>query len=333
MRRSKCGVMLISGFLGSGKTTFLKRLVEAVCTFTKPVVLINEFGKVGIDGEGLQETGLEILEINRGSIFCACAKGDFLRALYSVVRDFKPKLLLVEASGVADTRDMETDLKRGKLADFYEMIGNICVVDAYRFENLVEMFNATSRQVEAATIIVLNKTDLVDSSKLDSIKKHIRNLCPTAPIYVTSYGQVDIGFLFQNVKLSDGACGIEEIPGESEWEGFIESCLEDPGSHLDPPDRLFSQTIGWSGSPEAFASLLQVLPADIVRAKGFFVGKTGEVEHFDYIKQLGLRVSISLHFRPRLFNNIGVFIGQRFDRKELSDLFEKNHLKILDHQF
>lgn len=91
MEQSKCKVFLISGFLGSGKTTMLKRLLETVPEGERAAVLMNEFGKAGVDGDVVKKNGLEIIEISSGSIFCACAKGDFLRGFtpYSAITNLR----------------------------------------------------------------------------------------------------------------------------------------------------------------------------------------------------------------------------------------------------
>ena len=125
--KNKCKVFLLSGFLGSGKTTMLQNLLETVPEGEKAAVLMNEFGKAGVDGDVVKKKGLEIIEISRGSIFCACAKGDFLKALYAIFRDYDPTVLLIEASGVADTTDIKRDLGHGRLSDFYKLEGNICL--------------------------------------------------------------------------------------------------------------------------------------------------------------------------------------------------------------
>ena len=161
MDENKCKVYLLSGFLGSGKTTLLKHLLETHPENERVAVLMNEFGKAGVDGDVVRKNGLEIIEISRGSIFCACAKGDFLRGLYTILKDYRPTVLLVEASGVADTTDMKKDLGHGMLHDYYRFAGNICVIDAEHFEDWLDLFNAVIKQTEAATQLIINKTDLV----------------------------------------------------------------------------------------------------------------------------------------------------------------------------
>ena len=189
MDENKCKVYLLSGFLGSGKTTLLKHLLETHPENERVAVLMNEFGKAGVDGDVVRKNGLEIIEISRGSIFCACAKGDFLRGLYTILKDYRPTILLVEASGVADTTDMKKDLGHGMLHDYYRFAGNICVIDAQHFEDWLDLFNAVIKQTEAATQLIINKTDLVTPEEADALEKHLHELNPTAQITRTHLRQ------------------------------------------------------------------------------------------------------------------------------------------------
>ncbi|MCF6249286.1 MAG: hypothetical protein L3J69_18305, partial [Desulfobacula sp.] len=104
-------VILITGFLGSGKTTFLNRIVKAFPKDQKLMILMNEFGEIGLDGTLVEGDELDILEISKGSIFCVCVKIDFIRALSEIAHKLKPDVLIVESTGVANPSDLEKDLK------------------------------------------------------------------------------------------------------------------------------------------------------------------------------------------------------------------------------
>ena len=234
MDENKCKVYLLSGFLGSGKTTLLKHLLETHPENERVAVLMNEFGKAGVDGDVVRKNGLEIIEISRGSIFCACAKGDFLRGLYTILKDYRPTILLVEASGVADTTDMKKDLGHGMLHDYYRFAGNICVIDAQHFEDWLDLFNAVIKQTEAATQLIINKTDLVTPEEADALEKHLHELNPTAQITRATFGNVP-----WSVFRSDGADEkMAEIPEAEAWEKFIDDVLANATPHMAPPDNL-----------------------------------------------------------------------------------------------
>lgn len=311
MNDKKCKVLLLSGFLGSGKTTLLRELLGAPPNGETLVVLMNEFGRIGVDGDIVRKEGLEVMEINRGSIFCACAKGDFLRALHTILRDYRPGILLIEASGVADTRDMKRDLAFGRLGDFFELRGNLCVVDAEHFMEWADLFNAVPHQVEAATLIVLNKIDLVPPDFLPGLRRKIRELNADAPLYETSFGKIPWD---QVLAPEDPGQAVGSIPSPEDWDAFIEERLKDTSAHLAPPDAFYPQSILWEGDPEAFRRALAALPGDLVRGKGFFRERDGWIL-FDIVRgRAPTYVPLSRN-APASEPNLAVFI-RREDRPQ-----------------
>ena len=311
MKESKCKVFLLSGFLGSGKTTLLKHLLETHPDGERIAVLMNEFGKAGVDGDVVRKNGLEIIEISRGSIFCACAKGDFLRGLYTILKDYQPTILLVEASGVADTTDMKKDLSHGMLHDYYQMAGNICVIDAVHFEDWLDLFNAVIRQTEAATDLIINKTDLVSAEDADALEAHLRQLNPTARITRAAFGNVPWEIFRPAAEAEEKT---EEIP------------------HMAPPDNLASLSVFWEGDPEKFKEVLEKLPDDIVRSKGYFVDTDGRWKVFDIVGN-GKPVYSSAaedFSQPR---NLAIFIRRKRARREIPGLFQDAGIKLLELRF
>lgn len=185
-----CPVVLVTGFLGSGKTTLLRELLRSLPSEVHSVVLMNEFGKVGIDGPLLGEE-LDIVEVNRGSIFCACAKGDFLKALNRIARDFDADLLFVEASGIADPSDFERDLNRPEIASAFLLSSHLCVIDAACFPKWAELFTACEKQARSAHVFVLNKCDEATEADLCEVEALLAKWNPQAPVYRTSFGKID----------------------------------------------------------------------------------------------------------------------------------------------
>ncbi len=323
----KCRVFLISGFLGSGKTTTLLHLLETHPKDETLAVLINEFGQTGVDGEITRQEGLEILEINQGSIFCACAKGDFMRGLHMIAREWKPSVLLIEASGIADTRDIERDLTLGPLKSFFELADNICVVDAEHFTEWADHFNAVDRQIQTATVIVINKRDLVVEQAMQKLRLEIAILNMNAKIYETSFGRIPWDLLKPRQAPEDlGKPG--GIPPMDDFENYIERTLQDPDAHLEPPDALLAQCITWKGSPEAFRKFLGKMPADVVRAKGFFE-EEGKWMRFDFVK--GSPVQYALFRKTRHSGeNLGVFIREDRKPEDIPRLFSEAGLQVTE---
>lgn len=329
MKESKCKVFLLSGFLGSGKTTLLKHLLETHPEGERIAVLMNEFGKAGVDGDVVRKNGLEIIEISRGSIFCACAKGDFLRGLYTILKDYQPTILLVEASGVADTTDMKKDLSHGMLHDYYQMAGNICVIDAVHFEDWLDLFNAVIRQTEAATDLIINKTDLVSAEEADVLEAHLRQLNPAARITRAAFGNVPWEIFRPAAEPEEK---IEEIPEMAEWEKFIDDTLSNMTPHMAPPDNLASLSVFWEGDPEKFKEVLEKLPDDIVRSKGYFIDTDGQWKVFDIVGSGKPVYSAAAEdfSQPR---NLAIFIRRKRARREIPGLFQDAGIKLLELRF
>ena len=328
MEQNKCRVFLISGFLGSGKTTLLKKLIETVPEGEKAAVLMNEFGKAGVDGDVVRKNGLEIIEISSGSIFCACAKGEFLRGLYTIFRDYKPSILLIEASGVADTTDMKRDLGHGMLHDFYRFCGNVCVADAEWFEDWADLFNAVPKQIEAASHVIINKIDLVSPEDLSSIEKHIRSLNTLAEIRHATFGNVSWDF-FECPEAEEAA---PPLPCTKDWEKFIENTLNDMDAHLAPPDKLSSLSVFWEGDPLLFRELFKDLPDDIIRSKGYFVDTDGKWKIFDVVGNSAPVYSVPDE-KFEMPRNLAIFIRTKKARREIPSLFESKGLKMLEVRF
>ncbi|MBO4288914.1 MAG: hypothetical protein J5865_02285, partial [Lachnospiraceae bacterium] len=158
-------VNVISGFLGAGKTTFIKELLEKVFKGKQIVLIENEFGEIGIDSGFLREAGIQITEMNSGCICCSLV-GDFTVALGQVVEQFHPERILIEPSGVGKLSDVEKAVSSVS-AKGIELDTGITVVDAkkakkYR-KNFGEFFED---QVKYADTIVLSRTSDIDEAVL-----------------------------------------------------------------------------------------------------------------------------------------------------------------------
>ncbi len=192
---------LISGFLGSGKTTFLQKMIDYFSGL-KVAVLVNEFGPVSIDGIKLYKEGIKITEINNGSIFCSCLKADFIKALITL-SNCDIDVLLIENSGLADPSNMHYILAetRGKQAVEYNYRGSICIVDALNFLKYLKVLTPINNQIAQSNFIIINKTDKVSFSVVNKIKEEVSLINPKAYIYTTIYAYVPLSLL--NDRLVD----------------------------------------------------------------------------------------------------------------------------------
>ena len=139
-------VILLTGYLGAGKTTLLNHLLaQPEVAEKKLVLIINEFGQLGVDGQLLQPGSYTRYEINKGSLFCICTKVDFIKALQEISRSIHPDLVLIEATGIAQTGDIEAFMSEPVVKDKFAIQANVCVVDALNFIKVVPFSDVPSR--------------------------------------------------------------------------------------------------------------------------------------------------------------------------------------------
>ncbi|MFX0206113.1 MAG: CobW family GTP-binding protein [Candidatus Hodarchaeota archaeon] len=190
MSTKKIQFFLINGFLGSGKTTFLVKLLSLFSS-QRCGVLMNEFGEIGIDGLLLPQKDLELIEINGGSIFCRCRHTTFIEALLKF-SSAPIDILFIEASGLADPVTMDRDLQIIKkiIGDKFSYSGNICLIDSLHFLNLVPIVQTIERQIKYASIAIINKIDLVSQKRVFEIKDKLRSINPRIKVLKTIFGEL-----------------------------------------------------------------------------------------------------------------------------------------------
>ena len=182
---------IISGFLGAGKTTLIKKLLDESLKGEKIVLIENEFGEIGIDGGFLKDAGVEITEMNSGCICCSLV-GDFGAALKQVLADYAPARIVIEPSGVGKLSDVIAAVERVQAeAPDLHLNSFVTVVDAGKakvyMKNFGEFFND---QVENACAILLSRTQKIDQKKLDAAVALLREKNPKAAILTTPWNQL-----------------------------------------------------------------------------------------------------------------------------------------------
>lgn len=191
-------VFLLTGYLGGGKTTLLNHLLSLQSVRSRKIALvINEFGSLGVDGSRVRPGDYAKFEINTGSLFCVCTQGQLVHALETILSAVSPDLVLIEATGVAEVRDIETFLTFPQLKDRFRVRANLCVIDAVNFIKVLPMMKAVRSQVEWADALVINKTDRIDAIGLKQLKEILDAIHPHVPVAEVQWGSVPEDFLWR----------------------------------------------------------------------------------------------------------------------------------------
>ena len=287
---------IISGFLGAGKTTFIKKLLKEAIAGEKVVLIENEFGEIGIDGGFLKDSGIEIREMNSGCICCSLV-GDFGRSLNEVLTKYTPDRVIIEPSGV------------GKLSDVMKAVcdvageidvvlnGSVTVVDAQKckmyMKNFGEFFN---NQIESAGTIVLSRTDVADADKVAQCVEMIREKNPKAAIVTTPIDKLT----------GEQLLAIIEKPTDDMAEKLLEEVKEGHHHHHDDDEECCCGHHHHHHADEVFTSwgketahkyteeeldyLLKALSetdayGTILRSKGIIQMTDGNWKQFDLVPQ------------------------------------------------
>ncbi|WP_346707034.1 CobW family GTP-binding protein [Massilistercora timonensis] len=183
-------VDVISGFLGAGKTTFIKELINKVFVGEKLVLIENEFGEIGIDGGFLKDAGIEITEMNSGCICCTLV-GDFSKALQKVLEEYHPDRVIIEPSGVGKLSDIVKAIEDVKRDADIEISGRITVVDGKKAKMYLKNFGEFFQdQVAHASTIVISRTQSMTPEKIEECVHMLREENKEAAIISTPWEEL-----------------------------------------------------------------------------------------------------------------------------------------------
>ena len=194
---------IISGFLGAGKTTFIKKLLQEAIKGEQVVLIENEFGQIGIDGGFLKDSGIEIREMNSGCICCSLV-GDFGKSLEEVLTKYKPDRIIIEPSGVGKLSDVMKAVIDVSADMDVALNSAVTIVDAAKckmyMKNFGEFFN---NQIENAGTVVLSRTDITDTAKIQKDVEMIREKNPKAAIVTTPLAELGGSQLLEIIEKRD----------------------------------------------------------------------------------------------------------------------------------
>ena len=246
-------LFVLTGFLGAGKTSFLQHVLEAFSD-KKLAVIQNEFGKIGIDGSILQRQGIQIKEINRGSIFCSCLQLSFVEALAELAKS-DAEYLFVESSGLADPSNIMDILESVKLlaGDVYDFQGVICLIDGVHFPKQVKDTETVDRQLKHCDVAIVNKMDLISEEQYTEVLSLIREVNPHCQVLSCAHGQADLSFM-------------KEAFLQGDWT-FSEESL----NRVDNKPKTISLLCSENVEKGRFQQFLQAVLPECYRIKGFFL--------------------------------------------------------------
>lgn len=253
-------ICLITGFLGTGKTTLLKRIVEENRD-RKWIYLVNEFSALDVDGAIVSAENPDVVSIPGGSIFCKCLVTEFIQQM-ARIRWKHPEAegVVIEASGMADPRVIADMLKETGLGDYFEIANIVSIVEPRSFLRLIHTLPNIVHQVEAADTVLLNKCDLFDESQLAETEQAVRNI-------------------------KGGANLVRCVKGAADFPIFATSQSHDQlhGEYAKCRDPRYSSFTTPEANAEKLQHFIEQNEDDVYRVKGHLQTPDGCV-YFDYSK-------------------------------------------------
>ena len=318
-------INLLFGFLGSGKTTLLRRILGERAGERKMAVIVNEFGDVGVDGEVIAGSSVNLVELTSGCL-CCTLRGSLMSAVEELREKAAVEQIVVEATGVASPGDMLEDLNESRIARELDVGPLVTVVDAPKFTRLRQMLGEFyEEQVENADVLVLNKIDLATPGELDEAKAAVREINPDAALLFAEQGDTDLALLLDGpesellAQMKAEAEGHPHHHGHDEGHGHDHRHDDRHDHHGDGHDHhhhghahaaaeSFVMDASGDFSRASLVDAFASLPANVWRSKGFLT-VDGEPSLLQFtMGQLEIDAA-SARERPYL-----VVIGEDLDR-------------------
>ena len=307
---------IISGFLGAGKTTLIKKLIAEAYEGEKLALIENEFGEINIDGGFLKDSGIHVSEMSAGCICCSLVS-DFGRALKEVHQQYHPDRILIEPSGVGRLSDVMAAVENTAEEDPELQLNTyVTVADATKVKTYMKNFGEFyNNQIESAAAIILSRTQKLSQEKLENAVALLREKNPTAAILTTPWDQL-------TGKAILSAAERESLAGET-----LEAVRREYNDHGDCGCRYADDVFAsWGAetprnySREQIGEILTALDSgaygDVIRAKGIVPCGDSQWIHFDYVPG-----EHDIRFGPADYTGRFCVIGARLKEEKLHRLF------------
>ncbi len=295
---------VITGFLGSGKTTLIINSVKEHLQDKKVAVIVNEFGEVGLDGKVLKNVYSEVLEISEGCICCKLSQ-EFESSLIQLIEDYQPEVVIVETSGTSEPFPIMFSLKTVGCS----VEGVICVVDSKNFDKYKNEDTA-KYQLASSNVIVLNKTDLVSEERLRELEKEIREIKSVYKLR-NMFEKEEKEPIYVIYRAMKGKVPAEVFEGVGNPIDIVREVREQPEHGLFQGVIEFDRELSY----EELESYLKSLPKNVYRAKG--IVKLKDFEYPVYVHYVFGDYDIgspAVDFEGKPFI---VIIGKEVDRGHL----------------
>lgn len=301
-------VDIISGFLGSGKTTLIKNLLESI-NYERVVVIENEFGQIGIDKEIIQKDGFDIIELQNGCICCSI-KLNFKDTLLEVINNFKPTRIIIEPTGVGLLSEIITMINDSNLNEVLSLNSLITVVDGVNYLEYIDNFgDFFEDQIENAQIIIISKSQFIDKNNLDNIIKSLRNINKNAHIIHENWSNISFLKLFEVLNLLS-----DEISDNLDCKNrknITENMKSIESISINPLKSYSVEEI-----EDIFKILSENTFGNIIRCKGF-VDSGDCLLEFNYVNK-----QYTIKQRVKNTNSKLTIIGTNLKKKDLLKIFK-----------
>jgi G3E family GTPase len=271
---TKSAVLLLSGFLGAGKTTLLKRILAWESDLSDTVVLVNEFGDVGIDRNLLKNSGSDVVELASGCICCTLS-ADLKLCLTRIWGQYKPRRIFIEASGVADPTAIVAVLMDSPFAETMILEKIVTVLDADLWEGREYFGRLFYNQLETAHLILLNKVDQVDETIIPRYLKEIHQLIPDCQVVPTIRCGIDPATLWSPITPKGVKLKPMHLFPQVSLDNHGENHETDDSEHRDHSQSVRADTFVTFSfedprmmDKDRFHQFIDALPWEVFRMKG-----------------------------------------------------------------